>query len=178
MKKIELKIAHSLAWSFHRRYGLEYEELFAEACLGYAYALSNPDYNPTKMKFSTFVHMCIWSQLQTFVFKDLYPEEDDNGNSILRKKLPTTELEDLYLSETPSPYRCTLIGNLLASLTSDAKFVVRMVLDSPVEFISLGRFGSRRKIKQLLEQQGLLPAEVEKTFKSIKEVLSLAESEQ
>ncbi len=88
MKKIELDIARKLAWSFSRSTGLEYEELFAEACLGYAHALSNPRYDPTKSKFTSFAYWCIRSQLLTFVDRK-------------KRTIYTTELKDNYFSKAP-----------------------------------------------------------------------------
>lgn len=68
-KEDHLNIIRKLAWSFHRTTGINFEDLYSEACLGYCEGLARFDPHKTITKLETYVYHSIRSILITFTKK-------------------------------------------------------------------------------------------------------------
>jgi len=69
-----------IAWSFHHTTGLDYDELYAEACL--AYCEASKTFNSEKyQKLTTYAYPIIVNALRAFIIKEKkqHPETKDMG---------------------------------------------------------------------------------------------------
>ena len=64
----ELNLIRKIAWSFSKSCGIDYAELFQEACLSYFEALRS--YDSTKAKQSTYLWHSISNRLKNYVKKE------------------------------------------------------------------------------------------------------------
>ena len=162
--KIELDMARKLAWSFHKSTNIDYDDLYGEALLGYAMAVDAAEvrgtYDPEKSAFTSFAWMCMNHHLCSVIHQRKY------------KSIGSMELDPKILDyRLPSPDRKLAFKDFLSHLSEEARFVVEMVLKSPVDFLELGRQRGRRKLKGALRDRGMNEQEAIRTLKDIKKSL-------
>jgi len=128
-----LPLIHKLTHKFHNRTGIEYEDLFSEACLIYAKAINH--YDPDKAKEITFIWNCINNGLIDYCLRDKHENEVElDENTIFdhknnpEKELINKEFKSLFLSK----------------LSEEAKEVCQIIFESPGEFLEVMSPKARR----------------------------------
>jgi len=138
MKKY-INLIRKLAWSFHKTTGIDWDDLFGEACLAYCEACLS--YRANHNKLSVWIYICIKNRLINYCHKEerlvLLDEE-------------TEEYYDNQLSTDPAAF-----FELFDSLSDDSKEISQMVLDDPTFF--LGVRGLGRVAKSLRKKQWSFP---------------------
>ena len=163
-EKVELDIARRIAWSFHRTTGINYDDLFGEAILAYANALEARRrglYDPEIAAFTTYVYRAIQFRLRSAIKQRRYQSLGDEE--------PSPMMPD---HQIPPPDRGAIFSSLVSNLAEEAKFAIRLVLESPVEFATMGRRAAQRKVRRELIRKGFGADDVDRTFGDIKQVLA------
>lgn len=157
------KLAWKLAWSFHHRTGLEVEDLFQEACFAYyMWAERDPNYDPRKAAFASYAYMCMRSHLCNVVTKCRDTASKD-------KEYPT----QLIILQ-PAPDEALAFREQLAGLSEEARFVIRLVFESPNEYLCLTSRGAQAKIREYLRDEGWSWIDIQKALKEVKGLLRQA----
>jgi len=121
-----LPLIHKLTHKFHNRTGIEYEDLFSEACLIYAKAINH--YDPNKAKETTYIWHCINNGLIDYCFRDKHENEVElDENTIFDYK--NNPEEELINKEFKSLF--------LSKLSEEAKEVCQIIFESPGEFLEV-----------------------------------------
>ena len=156
---MSFKIVNKLARSYHRSTGIDLEDLTGEANLAYAQALEAKKtgiYNPSRSSFDTFVWLKVENHLRSVI---KYPKY---------RPIPMVGREE---SEWDLGWATLIIRDLLTSLSEEAVFAVRLVVESPNEYLSQSRANAKRSIRRSLRHKGTTRRKIEKAFKSIRKVL-------
>ena len=118
MNEDYIDLIRSLVWDLHRRYNIDWEELFAEATLIYLIKVDKYD-ESRGVKKSTWIYTCIKNRLLNFI-------KEEQRNTFM--ELSEVDL-DAY-SENP-----ILFFELLDYLSEESKLIVDMVLETPHKYI-------------------------------------------
>jgi len=148
MKLESINIARKLAWSFNRLTGIEYAELFSEACLGYAEALK--DFDPTKnTQFSSFAWVYIRNRLRVYAKKERKYAQQINFSTL---SLNDEEMiENLFSIEEKQR---TYI-ELLQSMSTDAREIAELIIQRKRDLpTNIPPYWIRRTIRDMLREQG------------------------
>ena len=108
-----LNLIRKIAWSFHHSSGVEFEDLFSEACVAYFEGLEN--YDPSKGKITTFMWTHITHHLRNYF------------NKMYRKQPSLVPMEELLNEPTYS------ITNLFEMLTPEAEEVAKIIIETSSE---------------------------------------------
>lgn len=146
----DLNLIRKIAWSYVHTTGLEFEELFSVAALGYTKALNS--FNPNKSCFSTWAWTNMSHELNDFLSKE--PKDD------------------LINKESINPEQEYSFKESIQSLSQEAQQVCKMVFESPAEYISHAPKLSRGKIKDELRSEGWSWSQIWRSFKEIKSTLN------
>ena len=156
---MELNLIRKIAWSFHKTTGIEYDELFSEACLAYVREKQNHD--PVKSEFSTFIwnicrnHLITYCQEQYREKHARIPEDFEPGS-----KTTSTE-ETVFFLDT------------IENLSQEAQTICQMIFESPTEYLSLNRPKfARGYLKDKLRKMGWTWESIWDGFREIKNVLN------
>ena len=163
---METNLARKLAWSFHHTTGLEFEDLYQEACLAYCWAERDSNYDPRKAAFTSFAYMCMRSHLCNIVTK---------CRADASRRFPTDTIALLNdweaIDNAPAPDEELEFREQLGELSKEARFVIRLVFESPHEYLCLTSREAQAKIRQYLRDQGWSWVDIQKTLKEIKGLL-------
>ena len=118
-----------IASSFASTTNVDYQDLFQEASLAYFEALRTHD--PSRAVLSTHVWHCVSNRLKNYVKKE---------------NIDVVFVDDYEQSVTVTPF--------WEQLSKDAMTVAEIVLDSPMEFLRLGKTHAPKKIKEILMEEG------------------------
>jgi RNA polymerase sigma factor (sigma-70 family) len=147
-----------IAWSFHRTTGIEWEELYGEACLAYVKALKT--YDAEQAATSTWIYHVVKNHLIFFARKQKVPEDRSKARrSCTDYRTPEYILSfhQKMLPPTNSPWKgCARI--------KDLHTVVNMVFQSPSEFIA---HGGRWLLKKKLTGIGWSKERIKQTFDAV-----------
>lgn len=160
----DLNIIRKVVWSYVRSNpGLEFEELFAEACLAYVEAL--PAYNPERGRKSTFIWVVVRNHLNSILGKTNKCKEFPVDWTDMEYTISTNQKrpEDIIVAREEW---CELV----ASLSPEARAVCSLVTEG--DYSTNKPRNSRGKIARELRQQGWPHSRVWKTFKELKGVLN------
>ncbi len=151
-----INLVRKVAWSFHKTTGVEWEELFSEACL--AFVLSLRSYNPKKGKLSTHIQTCVTNQLINFTkqYHNIIPSSD------------LLDEDTFYCQENVT---ITPFFETLSSLSEEAQYVCNMILSSPEEFLEESKKLARRHIIDKLRKKGWSWPKIWRCFREIKATL-------
>jgi len=151
-----INLIRKIAWSFHRTTGVEWDELFSEACLSFVIGLRS--YNPKKGKLSTHLQKCITNHLIDFTrrYHDIVPASDLIDENALGYQ--TSEPDSSFFYN-------------FNSLSEEAKYVCDMILSSPEEFLEESRKLARKHIIDKLRKEGWSWPKIWKSFREIKAAL-------
>ncbi len=119
MKKYELNLIKKVARSFHNTTGYDWEELFAEAAIGYAEALQSYD-SKKGSKCTTWAYTCMQNRLITFL------QQERKNKFISRDE----SWIDFPIYQTP-------FFEIFDSLSPDCKIIAQMVLDDPHSYLEV-----------------------------------------
>lgn len=115
-----LNFIRKIAWNFHNSTGVEYNELFQEACLAYFVLKSRNTFDPSRASWKTLVYTEIHSWLKCYLKRE--------------RKLK----ERLKFSDTVSSF-CTGFSDnrkLLESMTPDALQITEVILKFSQQFVA------------------------------------------
>jgi RNA polymerase sigma factor (sigma-70 family) len=144
MKNINL--IRYIAWSFHRTTGMNFDELFSEACLAYCEAINS--FDPKKGKLNNYATTIITNRLKDFIKKE---HRYQCGN------VPDTAIE------------ITVIHEFLDLLPFYVKSFAELILDNLEDIPDeLPPVKARIKIKEMLIQKGYKKVDVEYQIKQLR----------
>lgn len=151
--EVQINLIRRIAWSYTNTTGLDIDDLFSVAAIGYVEALNT--YNPEKSNFSTWAWIKMSNELNNFLLKE---SKQDQDNAV--SKEPINPEQEFSFKET------------IQSLSQEAQQVCKMIFDSPAEYISHTPKLSRGKIKDELRKKGWSWNSIWRSFKEIKSVLN------
>lgn len=166
-EEVRLFLYQQAHWAA-RHYRMSFEDALADVHLGFQRAYH--DYTPDKGKFITYVgHKVYWT------LRNLRREEGIRANLVKWSSLP----EHAAARPSPEPFR---LEEFASDLSEDAEEVLKVVLQSPVEFLQILRKKSpvgqptrtnmfRAAVREFLMGLGWSSARVTESFKEIKEAL-------
>lgn len=166
----ELKMIRKIVWSYVRSTGLEYDELFSEACLAYLESLES--YDPTKSKISTYLYHTVGNRLN-----DLWGWEKRKRE----KELPIPYEDFFFLEQKQeqegfNPEKLMLAEErwveLCGELSPEAMMVIEIVNSGTVYVNVDKKQESRRNIRNKLEEVGWKQKKISETFKEIKKLIA------
>ena len=110
-----INLIRKIAWSFHEKTGLDWDDLFQEAAIGYIEAIKTHD--PKRGKITTHAWYCISNRLKNYL--------------ILEKKYsdPLISIEDTGLKNQPAP-----TNSFLDQLSLEGQKISELILSRPEEF--------------------------------------------
>jgi len=150
MKNINL--IRTIAWSFHKTTGYDWDDLFQEASLAYYQAIET--YDPDKGKLSTYIWKVMKNHLQYFVtYQNKWNDK-------------TISIEDVDIDKPVSRY------SLFDSLTREAKDIVDVVLSAPAEFDSLIPAKARKRVINKLRGKHWNMVKIAQGMDELKSVLN------
>lgn len=127
------KLICDLCWRFCRQTGADFDETVAEANLTFVEACRS--HVPGRSKLSTWVHFKVQKKLQTL-------KRDEARR---RDRLPTTNEVDPDLLSRPERFD---LERLMMGLSDDAVTIIRLLLETPVDLISLITLHRGRRIRR------------------------------
>ena len=143
-----INLIRHIAWSFHHTTGIDYQELFSEACLAYCEALQS--FNPEKGKLNNYATTLIHNKLKTFIAREKY----HRVKKAAFPELPTTP---------------TMVYEFVENLPEYVKQFASKVLDNleEVEDFHTPRV-ARREIFETLHNQGMKKVDIHYNFRLLK----------
>ena len=156
-------ITRKLAGTYHRSSGIDFEELLGEANLAYAQAVHAAEtgvYDPGKSAWGTYVWMRVECRLRSVIKQRKY------------RVIGTEEPSSCIPDTQPPTDRSTILSNLLSKLPEEALFAIRLVIESPTEYLSQSRASARRDIKKTLRHRGVSATRTELVFRSVRKALA------
>lgn len=133
-KEENINLLRKIAWSFHKSTGLEWDDLFSEACWLYCKALKS--YTPERGKLSSYAWMLVSSELKDYVKK------------IYLNKEPLCFIEDLKGDYSIS------YSYFFESLSRDAQQIAKLVLQTPRKFVVLSSDEACKRVKGVMRARG------------------------
>ncbi len=160
MKEEEINTIRKIVWSYSRSTGLEFDDLYSEACLAYLEAAAA--YNPERGKKSTF----IWTVVQNHI-------------RIMLKKRKREVPVDVEVIETllegreeldPEKIVCSeeCWKELLGSFSPEAQTICKLVTSTECEFDAEKPREARGKIAKELRRRGWSHGKIWAAFREIK----------
>jgi len=169
IKLIEhLNLIRKIVWSYvNSNPGLEFDDLFSEACIAYLEAIG--DYDSTKSKISTFIWTVISNQLNNVI------RSEYNRMSV---EVVTDEIERNYKEFGTSPEYLFLakeqVGEILEKMSPEAIAICNIILNENDVYLPVDKpKNCRGVIFKLLRDRGWSWGNIWKTFREIKEVVSV-----
>ena len=162
---VELDLARKVAWMYHRSSGIDHEELYSEALLAYAKALDamrRGTFDPDRVKFTTYATTAMHNRLRSAIKQRKY------------QAFPFVPRDE----KTPQTDREVTLLDLLDGLSEDARFAVDMVLESPLDFLSISRCAAGVRVRKALRERGVSHRKVRRVFSDIKAVLNALQGDE
>lgn len=130
-----------LAWSFHYTTGIEWEELYSEACLGYVRAIRHYDAN--RAAASTWLYHSVRNHLISYSQRQKPPQPTPLAKWFKLTPEDVAIFKQAILPPINSPWK----GSAHAK---DLHTVMEIVFKSPAEFLaSNGKLEIRKRLRQL-----------------------------
>jgi len=150
------KMIFKICWKYVRRYGGDIEEYISEG--NAAYIRAHRTYDPNMAKFSTYLWHCVSNACSNLVKKNRTVQiNTDLAHSTIEKKKPNSFLM------------------IFQDLPEDAKIVVRLTLDTPIELANLCKGNSacnfRVALQKYLQQLGWHEYRISRAFREIRTTL-------
>jgi DNA-directed RNA polymerase specialized sigma24 family protein len=145
------KLLRKIAWEYAKRSRVDFQDLYQEACLAYLEAIRT--HNIEKGSITTFTWHCVANHLKNYITTELKQQ----GISI--DDCDSYKPEFSYYSES-----------IFDSLSKDATEVVRIIIDSPFQFLALAnnKFKVQRQVRKMLTDKNWNKAKIENAFKNLK----------
>lgn len=185
----DLNLIRKVAWTFTKKTGMDYDELFGEASLAYSEAIHT--YDPTRgAKFITHAYTCMRNHLINFCKKEtarrnryICFDYQTNGACPKEEKTFAEILNHVYGGIFTSQYPTGEVSfyDIISEWPEDARKVATMVLDN-VEQLTLENahfrrayqstpHKTRKRIKKKLVQKGWTGERAEQAMKQVKQQL-------
>ena len=157
-KKFE-PMLHKLAWSFHRTTGLEVDDLFSEACVGFLRAFRT--YDSTKGELGVRVWVMVSNHLSSYI------------RTQRSKPLPVYEFMEDGMEDPRKDIEAQEdFADMVGRMSEEAQTLVRVVLSSPEEFLQASARATRGSLTRFLRGQGWSVETVARCFREVKAVLN------
>ncbi|MBS3776755.1 MAG: hypothetical protein KGY70_16275 [Bacteroidales bacterium] len=155
IRKQHLNLIRKIAWSFHNTTGLDWDDLFGEASLGYCEAVNS--YNPGKgAKLTTWIYSCVQKKLINYC-----KYENRVNHNISLQDMPKDVLID------PIPY-----VELEVSMPKAVREIADIVLQTPHLYLSLPRTMARPLIaEKMMRYNNWTWSETQKAIKRMENLL-------
>lgn len=157
-----INLIRSIAWTFYKgSWGIEWDDLFSEACLAYLQAVQI--YNPNNGKKSSLAYICIKNALGNFCKK----------HNTFRPKKHIDWYDGIV--ETPEydferTFRSFPRSDEFKAFSQDTKAIINMVVRDPLDY-AMPPKKVIIKIRKTLKEQEWYPYRIEKAMKKLKEDL-------
>lgn len=135
----DLNLIRSVAWSFHKSTGIEFEELFGEASLAYVEALET--HEPEKAKLSTYATVIMQNHLKTFCDE----EKRNQGKS---------SFSDDFFAGKENQEQDFFFQEWVSELPRDLQIVCKVIFEAPEELISTSAKATRGNLIRKLRTWG------------------------
>ena len=146
--------AHSLAWSFCRTTGIDFEELKSEALLALCIAVDN--YDPSRGKLSTCVHHYVTRALCDFV-------KDQRENVC-------EEYEEM--AKSINTENTAVFRHLMNNLGEEARLIADIIFSGPAEIMRIAAdtsyYSIKGKIKEFLASKGIKKIRIDEAFEELR----------
>ena len=146
--------AHSLAWSFCRTTGIDFEELKSEALLALCIAVDN--YDPSRGKLSTCVHHYVTRALCDFV-------KDQRENVC-------EEYEEM--AKSINTENTAVFRHLMNNLGEEARLIADIIFSGPAEIMGIAAdtsyYSIKGKIKEFLVGKGIKKCRIDEAFEELR----------
>ena len=150
---VELNLLRSIAWKFYHKYGIEFEELFSEACL--AYTRARPSYKAGKSQLSTFITTVVVNHLISWSLR-----------IIKRTRVDTNEVP-LDIADWRMPDAAILFKAQVQALHRHAKQICQMIIENPDTYEEMSKGDLYKHLRKL----GWEHTKITKSFNEIKTAL-------
>jgi DNA-directed RNA polymerase specialized sigma subunit len=161
-----INIARKLAWSFNRLTGIEYTELFGEACLGYAEALK--DFDPSKdTQFSSFAWIYIRNRLRVYVKREMKYAKQINFSTLFADNEEC--INNLFFTHDERQ----TYEELLQYMSTDAKEIAELIIQKKQELpTDIPPYWIRRTIRDMLRERGWSWPRIWEGIRALKKALN------
>lgn len=154
-----------LAWSYNKTSGVDFEELFSEATVGYTVALNT--YKADKnVPLINWIALCVKSKLNNYLYH--------------HKKVPCTffdeDMEDAI--EAPDAFIAKEDWeDKLSKMSPEARSICDMIIQCQAEYGSMNGRKARGKIRQVLRENNWTHKKIWSTFAELKNLFQGGYSE-
>jgi len=152
-----INLIRKIAWSFHHSTGLEWDDLFEEACVGFLVAYNR--YDPNKSKLSTWAFHTVRNHLIDYCRKW-------KGTHHIHLSCIEFEPED------PKAEADLFFEDLLRGLSGKGKEVAQTIMEAPNDFFSLPPKMARGKIRDFLREKGWKWQDIWDGMREVDQILS------
>ena len=161
---MELNLIRKIAWSYNKTTGIDFDDLFSEACIAYLEGQSKFDPNQeVKVSLTIWKNTFLWEVMQSHL-NSIIPKYKDS-NTFTHKNIAAID--------EVTPEAVALFKDQINSLSKEARAVCKMIFDSPHVFLTLNTPKlSRGRIKTHLREIGWSWGAIWRSFREIKASLS------
>ncbi len=143
-----INLLRKIAWSFHKSTGLNWDDLFSEACWLYCKALNS--YNPSKGKLSTYVWWLVSSELKDYVKRYR-----------LEKELCC------FFEDSKKDYPVSY-SYFFESLSNEAQTIAKLILTTPNKFVVLSSDKIEERIEHIMRRRGWSEKKIQSGLNDLK----------
>lgn len=154
-------LIYKIAWTYHRKTGVDFEELVSEGNIAFCNAKKN--FNPNKnIKFCTYLYCCLKNQMKDFVDKQ---NNHCDFNEI-----------KFYLEDKNSQFQIKLFENL----SDSSKIIVKTIINPPEEIIKWAqndkwpkKRDGKKHLSRYFREKGWKFQDIWNSFNEIQTVLGI-----
>ena len=162
----DVNLVRKIAWAYAKTTGIEFDDLFSEACIAYLEAEKN--YDSKKSKKSTYMHHVICRRLNSLLKIRSRVEENEESIDLIENPLETIE---------DSPEYQLLVkehkDELFAVLSPEALTICNILLEEPNIYLPIDKPKQcRGVIYQELRKRDWSWSTIWKTFNELKQVVA------
>ena len=155
---MEINLVRKIAWSFHRTTGIEFDDLFSEACIAYLQAEEQFIANG-KGKKTTFLYQAMRNHL-SWKYGTNKSVQEIQPDDFFEPSYPRTPLDDVEFKDQ------------IEHLPKEARTICSMILSSPDEYTELAINEVRGVLRQQLREKGWTWSQIWKGFREVKMFLN------
>ena len=174
----ELKnLIYSTVWNVVKQYGGDFDELMSDANIAFLEAYANFDGSSS---FSSWVRQSVWFKCVDSIRDRLTEQQrykrlqDDTKNGVPIQRTAHDEQVD----GIPDTFSTWSLNGLLEDLTEDARIVVQLTLETPVELEAVvqAKGGQprnlRSSLRSYLAEMGWTACRIAESFNEVRRVLA------
>lgn len=142
---VDLALCKKLSLAFSKSTGVEYEELFQEACFAWVkWIEDSPLYDKSRGSFRAFATCALRSHFLTYCNKS----KTKKLNTINLEKTPSESV--YFIATSPSPEEALNWKDKINNVSEEAKFVLSLIFNAPQDFLSHN--SPREAVKHLVDE--------------------------